>query len=131
MVISASSSWIPRLLHKYHTTPLGGHAGIFRTYRRIGQSLHWMGMKKSVNDHVQACVVCQQNKYQTCSPQGLLQPLPIPKTVWEEISMDFIIRLPKSGGKDAVLVVVDRLSKYGHFIALKHPYSRERSRRYL
>ena len=68
MVISASSSWIPRLLHEFHTTPLGGHAGIFRTYRRIGQSLHWMGMKKSVNGYVQACGVCQQNKYQTCSP---------------------------------------------------------------
>jgi len=50
MVISGSSSWIPRLLNEYHTTLLGGHAGIFRTYRRIGQSLHWMGMKKSVND---------------------------------------------------------------------------------
>ena len=37
--------------------------------------------------------------------------------------MDFIIRLPKSCRKDTILVVVDHLSKYGHFIALKHPYS--------
>jgi len=37
--------------------------------------------------------------------------------------MGFIIRLPKSNGFDAILVVVDKLSKYGHFIPLKHPYS--------
>jgi len=52
-----------------------------------------------------------------------MQPLPIPAAVWEEISMDFITSLPKSIGYDAILVMVDRVSKYGHIINPKHPYS--------
>lgn len=70
-----------------------------------------------ISDFVAECVVCQRNKYQACSPQ------PIPKVIWEDVSIDFIVRLLKSNGYDTILVVVDRLSTYGHFIPLKHSYS--------
>ncbi|WVY89838.1 hypothetical protein V8G54_035352 [Vigna mungo] len=123
LVLSAQSKWIPKLIAEFHVTQTGGHSGVYRTYRRVAQSLYWNGMKKDVTEFVARCVVCQQHKYLSSSPQGLLQPLPIPNAVWEELSMDFIVRLPKSQGFDAILVVVDRLSKYAHFIPLKHPYS--------
>ncbi|WVZ22270.1 hypothetical protein V8G54_000814 [Vigna mungo] len=123
LVLSAKSVWIPKLLAEFHVTSIGGHYGVFRTYRRIPQSLYWSEIKKIVTEFVARCVICQQHKYIVASPQGLLQPLSIPQAIWEEVSLDFIVKFPKSHGFDAILVVVDSLSKYGHFIALKHPYS--------
>ena len=69
------------------------------------------------------CLVCQQNKVETVKTPSLLQPLNIPSQHWEEVLMDFITGLPKSKGKNVIMVVVDRFTKYAHFCALSHPFS--------
>lgn len=80
-------------------------------------------MRKDVAEFVKLCLICQQAKIDHTHPGGLLQPLPIPQRIWEDIAMDFIIGLPKSKGFTVIMVVVKRLSKFGHFIPLKTNFS--------
>ena len=80
-------------------------------------------MRKVVLDYIKQCDVCQRHKIDHQKPAGLLQPLPIPTQVWIDISMDFIDGLPPSKGKIVLVVVVDWLSKYAHFIPMSHPYT--------
>ncbi|GKB90530.1 putative mitochondrial protein [Tanacetum coccineum] len=101
----------------------GGHSGVHGTSKRISAQVYWKKMKKEVKQWIRTYVVCQRFKTELVQSPGLLQPLPIPERVWTYISMDFIDGLPMSKGKSFLLVVVDRLSKYGHFIPLTHPYS--------
>lgn len=80
-------------------------------------------MKKAIKNYILHCDVCQRNKTESVAPPGLLQPLPIPFDVWMDISMDFVDGFPLSHGKTSILVIVDRFSKYTHFVALSHPYT--------
>jgi transposase InsO family protein len=100
-----------------------GHEGIQKTLVRLRQDFYLPGDRALVQDFVRSCDTCQRNKTPTTHPAGLLQPLEVPSQVWADISMDFIDGLPKVHGKSVILTVVDRFSKYAHFIALSHPYS--------
>jgi hypothetical protein len=111
-----------QLLQEFHDSKMAGHSGVLRTFKRLAQQFYWPSMYRSVQDYIVQCEVCQRAKTATLAPAGLLQPLPIPCQVWEDISLDFIEGLPSSHGKDSLLVVVDRLSKYAHFVALSHPF---------
>ncbi|KAA0057099.1 peroxidase 64 [Cucumis melo var. makuwa] len=79
-------------------------------------------MKADVK-YCEECVVCQRNKALALSPTGLLMPLEIPNAVWTDISMGFIDGLSKATGFNVIFLVVDRLRKYVHFLALKPPYT--------
>lgn len=122
-VIPHASAFIPVLLREYHDSPMGGHAGNVKTYLRISAEWYWRGMHQEVARYVQRCFTCQQQKASQQHPGGLLQPLPLPSLVWEDLSLDFIEGLPLSKGVDTILVVVDRLSKYAHFLTLRHPFT--------
>lgn len=106
-VVPRESTIKATLLREYHSSPVVGHNGDVKTYLRLATEWYWVGMRKDVARFVQNCQTCQQQKYSQQSPAGLLQPLPIPSQVWEDISMDFIDGLPISKGVDTILVVVD------------------------
>jgi hypothetical protein len=72
---------------------------------------------------VAACSICKQAKSEHSKLPGTLQPLPVPDQAWNIISMDFIEGLPKSKQFNTILVVIDKLTKYAHFIPLTHPYT--------
>jgi hypothetical protein len=77
-------------------------------------------MKQDIQTFVAECDIYQRNKGETIKSQRTLQPLPIPPSIWRDISMDFVVGLPKYGNKIVIMVVVDCLSKYAHFCALQH-----------
>lgn len=107
----------------FHSSALGGYSGTKVTYQRLKNHFAWKGMKQAVHEYIKQCPVCQQAKHTNSHPAGLLQPLPIPEGVWRDLSMDFVEGLPKSQGCNVILVVVDKLTKFAHFIPLKHPYT--------
>ncbi|CAL1394368.1 unnamed protein product [Linum trigynum] len=123
VVLPPLSSLVTTILQEFHDSPMGGHSGAQRTLARVARHFYWPQMGKAVRDYIASCDVCQRVKTETLSPAGLLQPLPIPCQVWEDISMDFVEGLPISGGRSVLFVVVDRLTKYAHFMTLSHPYS--------
>jgi hypothetical protein len=97
--------------------------GIFKTYYNARQSFFCKGVIKYIYKYVVECDQCQRNKNENVKSPGLLHPLHIPNKKWEEVLMDFINGLPMSDGKDKILTVVDRLTKYVHFIGMKKTYS--------
>ena len=123
LVIPRRSSFIKAILLDFHDSPVAGHAGNLKTYKRVAYQFYWTGMKGDIKRHVGECQVCQINKANSLAPAGLLQPLPIPQNIWEDIPMDFIEALPRSEGFDTIWVIIGRLSKYSDFVPLKHPFN--------
>jgi hypothetical protein len=111
------------VLSELHATLIVGHLGFTKTYDWVKRFLFWDGMKQDVRNFVVECDVFQHNKGETIKYLGTLQPLPIPLAIWRDISMDFIVGLPKSGNKSVIMVVVDHLSKYAHLCALQNPFT--------
>ena len=95
----------------------GGHFGLDKTYAALARRFFWPHMGVTAKKFIESCAVCQRHKGAARSAQGLLMPLEVPERPWSDVSMDFITGLPKTErGNDAILTVVDRLTKYTHVI---------------
>jgi hypothetical protein len=111
------------ILLALHDSGIGGHIGFTATSNKVKALFAWPRLKQDVRTYVAHCTVCQQAKSEHVGKPGLLQPLPIPSKAWEIVSLDFVEGLPKSGGYDTIMVIIDKFTKYGHFLPLKHPYT--------
>jgi hypothetical protein len=108
------------IMDELHKRPYTGHPGYQKMITATRKQFYWPGLKKDIANYLAKCIECQQVKAEHRHPAGLLQPLPIPEWKWETISMDFITGLPTSTKQnDAIMVVVDKLSKSTHFIPVK------------
>ena len=96
------------LLQESHAGGLMGHFGWKKTYELLADHFYCPKMRRDVERLVQRCVTCHKAKSKL-NPHCLYTPLPIPNVPWEDISMDFVLGLPRTKrGSDSIFVVVDR-----------------------
>jgi hypothetical protein len=109
-----------KILEEGHKIGLSIHPGATKMYQDLKKLFWWPSMKKEVAKFVYACLTCHKSKVEHQKPSGLLQPMFVPEWKWDSIVMDFVSGLPKTKkGNDSIWVIVDRLTKYAHFIAFK------------
>ena len=108
------------IMREAHKSRFLVHPGATKMYQNLKKFYHWIRMKADVVEWVAKCSTCQLIKAEHQVPSGLLQSLPIPEWKWDHITMDFVTGFPTTRNKkDAVWVVVDRLTKSAHFLAIK------------
>ena len=113
-----------RILIEAHETAYSVHPGSAKMYHDLKELFWWEGMKRDVGDHVRKCLTCQQIKAEHQRPAGLLQQITIPDWKWEQITMDFVVGLPRTKkGYDFVWVIIDRFTKSAHFLPVKTTYT--------
>ncbi|KAG7588690.1 Reverse transcriptase domain [Arabidopsis suecica] len=111
-----NSSLRELFVREAHGGGLMGHFGVSKTLKVMQDHFHWPHMKRDVERMCERCPTCKQAKAKS-QPHGLYTPLPVPSHPWNDISMDFVVGLPRTRtGKDSIFVVVDRFSKMAHFI---------------
>jgi hypothetical protein len=113
-----------QILDEAHLSRYSIHPGSTKMYQDLKQHYWWTKMKIEIARYVARCDICRRVKAIHLKATGPLQSLPIPSWKWEDISMDFIVGLPRTTkGYDSIWVIVDRLTKIAHFLPVKtvHP----------
>ena len=97
-----------------------------KIYRDLHRQYYWSGMKRHVGDFFRRCLTCQRVKAEHQKPARLLQPLEVAEWKWEHVTMDFVTHLPRTPRRlDVVWVIVDRLTKSAHFLAVRMTFTLE------
>ncbi|GJT73310.1 putative reverse transcriptase domain-containing protein [Tanacetum coccineum] len=126
--------WVPlvgdvriTIMDEAHKSKYSVHPRADKMYYDLRDMYWWPGMKRDIATYVSKCLTCSKVKAEHQRPSGLLQQPEIPEWKWDKITMDFITKLPRSkNGHDTIWVIVDRLTKSAHFLAIREDYSTER-----
>ncbi|GJX21676.1 putative reverse transcriptase domain-containing protein [Tanacetum coccineum] len=120
-------------MHDSHKSKYLIHPGSDKMYQYLKKLYWWPNMKAEIATYVSKCLTCAKVKAEKHKPSGLLVQPVIPVWKWENITMYFVTKLPKTSfGQDAIWVIVDRLTKSAHFLPMKETDSMENlMRQYL
>nr|GEV90600.1 putative reverse transcriptase domain-containing protein [Tanacetum cinerariifolium] len=133
-------SWIPYfgdlralIMHESHKLKYSIHPGSDKMYQDMKKLYWWPNMKAAITTYISKCLTCAKVKAEYQKPSGLVVQPVIPVWKWENITMDFVTKLPKTlTGQDTIWVIVDRLTKFAHFLPMKETGSMEKlMRQYL
>jgi len=125
LVLKEGKIYVPKdeelraeVVQLHHDVPAAGHGRRWKTVELVTRNYWWPGVTRDVGKYVEGCDLCQRMKNRTEEPAGKLKLSEVPQKTWTHLTVDFITKLPVVAGKDAVLVVCDRLSKMTHFVAI-------------
>ncbi|GJY99086.1 putative reverse transcriptase domain-containing protein [Tanacetum coccineum] len=133
-------SWIPcfgdlreLIVNESHKSKYSVHPGSDKMYQDLKKLYWWPNTKAEIATYVSKCLTCAKVKAEYQKPSGFLVQPVIPVWKWENITMDFVTKLPKTtSGQDTIWVIVDRLTKFAHFLPIKKTDSMEKlTRQYL
>nr|GEW16777.1 putative reverse transcriptase domain-containing protein [Tanacetum cinerariifolium] len=120
-------SWLPCygdlrsvIMHESHKSKYSIHPGSKKMYQDMKKLYWWLNMKANIATYVSKCLTCAKVKAEQQRPSGMLVQPAIPMWKWDNITMDFVTKLPKSSqGLDTIWVTVDRLTKSAHFLPIR------------
>ncbi|GJR85539.1 putative reverse transcriptase domain-containing protein [Tanacetum coccineum] len=122
-----AESWLPCygdlrtvIMHESHKSKYSIHPGSDKMYQDMKRLYWWPNMKADIATYVSKCLTCAKVKAEHQRPSGLLVQPDIPQWKWDNITMDFVMKLPKSSqGYDTIWVIVDRLTKSAIFVPMR------------
>ena len=124
LVVPSNEELKRKILNEAHHSKLSIHPGSNKMYHDLCQRYWWSYMKQDITQFVVECDTCGRVKADHMRAPRYLQLLPIPVWKWEDISLDFIVGLPRtSTGFDSIWVIVDRLTKSAHFLLVDTKYT--------
>ena len=132
LVLKEEKMYVPKdeelrveVIRLHHDVPAAGHGGRWKTVELVTRNYWWPGVTRDVGKYVEGCDLCQRMKNRTEELVGKLKLSEVPQKMWTYLTVDFITKLPVVAGKDAILVVCNRLSKMTHFVATTEGTSAE------